>query len=60
MPDLIKPIVFSSLYKQLVWGGRAFETLYGRSLPEHHSPYGESWELSGRIEDQSLVLVTQV
>ncbi len=37
-----------------VWGGRTLEQVYGRSLPDSQ-PYGESWELSDREGEQSVV-----
>ncbi|MEM9080215.1 MAG: type I phosphomannose isomerase catalytic subunit [Verrucomicrobiota bacterium] len=48
------PISFTPLYKTRVWGGRTLETLYQRPLPDDQ-PYGESWELVDREDDQSLV-----
>lgn len=48
------PITFHPLYKTRVWGGRLLESLYHRSLPDEQ-PYGESWELVDREEDQSIV-----
>lgn len=38
-----------------VWGGRALETLYGRRLPDAQRPYGESWEMVDRSDEQSIV-----
>lgn len=37
-----------------VWGGRSLETVYSRELPDDQ-PYGESWEISDRENEQSLV-----
>ena len=37
-----------------VWGGRALEHAYGRELPDE-SPYGESWEIVDRRDEQSVV-----
>lgn len=37
-----------------VWGGRTLETNYQRNLPDAQ-PYGESWELSDREDEQSVV-----
>lgn len=48
------PITFQPLYKTRVWGGRMLESRYNRSLPDEQ-PYGESWELVDREEDQSVV-----
>ena len=48
-------ITFIPLYKERVWGGRELETKYGRSLPQPDRPYGESWEMVDRSDEQSLV-----
>jgi mannose-6-phosphate isomerase len=37
-----------------VWGGRSLETNYDRPLPDDQ-PYGESWEISDREGEQSLI-----
>ena len=37
-----------------VWGGRSLETIYQRNLPDDQ-PYGESWEMSDRPDEQSIV-----
>ena len=39
---------------QRVWGGRCLETVYQRELPDD-APYGESWEISDREHEQSVV-----
>ncbi|MEM9414633.1 MAG: type I phosphomannose isomerase catalytic subunit [Planctomycetota bacterium] len=47
MPEttLLYPLLFEPIYKEKVWGGRAFERL-GRTLPgDADTPIGESWEL---------------
>jgi mannose-6-phosphate isomerase len=38
-----------------VWGGRELERVYGRKLPSAGRPYGESWELVDREDEQSVV-----
>lgn len=48
------PITFAPLYKTRVWGGRQLASLYQRPLPDEQ-PYGESWELVDRADDQSVV-----
>lgn len=50
----MKPIRFRPLYMTRVWGGRALATTYARALPDKQ-PYGESWELSDRENEQSVV-----
>lgn len=51
----MKFIQFEPIYKERVWGGRRLERSLGRSLPDS-APYGESWEIVDRQEDQSVVL----
>lgn len=51
---MMLPISFQPLYMQRVWGGRKFATLYNRQLPDQQ-PYGESWEISDRENEQSVV-----
>ncbi|MDA0812838.1 MAG: TIGR04282 family arsenosugar biosynthesis glycosyltransferase [Verrucomicrobia bacterium] len=48
-------ILLAPIYQERVWGGRTLETLYGRTLPEPETPYGESWEVVDREEAQSIV-----
>ena len=48
-------ITFTPLYMERVWGGRELETIYGRTLPESTTPYGESWEMTDRPGEQSIV-----
>lgn len=49
-------IRFASLYQERVWGGRHFNSLYGRNLPDQNAVYGESWEVCDRAEAQSVVI----
>ncbi len=51
----MEPITFKPLYMQRVWGGRELERVYGRSLPDPHLPFGESWEIVDRENEQSVV-----
>ncbi len=48
-------ITFTPLYMERIWGGRELETIYGRTLPNPSSPYGESWEMTDRPDEQSVV-----
>ena len=50
-PDF--PILFEPLAMQRVWGGRKFETLLGKRIPE--GTIGELWEMVDRPEAQSIV-----
>jgi mannose-6-phosphate isomerase len=51
----VEPITFKPLYMQRVWGGRELERVYGRELPDAVQPYGESWEVVDRTDEQSIV-----
>lgn len=48
-------ITFSPLYMERVWGGRELEHVYNRSLPKPDTPFGESWEMTDRPDEQSVV-----
>jgi mannose-6-phosphate isomerase len=48
------PLTFEPVFKPRVWGGRTLETLYGKQLPSS-GPIGESWEISDRPGDESLI-----
>jgi mannose-6-phosphate isomerase len=47
-------LTFQPLYQTRVWGGRRLETLLQRALPEPETPFGESWEISDRAQEQSF------
>ncbi len=51
----MEPITFTPIYMQRVWGGRELERIYGRTLPDSKSPFGESWEVVDRENEQSIV-----
>ena len=53
MPSLY-PLTFQPRFKERVWGGRSLETIYGKRLPPN-VPIGESWEISDRPGDESVV-----
>jgi len=48
------PLRFYEIYKPKIWGGRALETVLGKSLPAGET-VGESWELSDHFDDLSVV-----
>ena len=50
------PIKFQAIYQERVWGGRELETTYGRTLPKDGVPFGESWEITDREDEQSVVV----
>ena len=55
MSDNQEPLTFVPLYMQRVWGGRELENVYARTLPDQENPYGESWEIVDRENEQSVV-----
>ncbi len=48
------PIKFKKCFIEKVWGGRAFETVLGMSLPKEKR-IGESWEVSSHKNGMSIV-----
>ena len=48
------PLTFKPIFKDRVWGGRRLEQLYRKSLPPG-VPIGESWEISDRPGDVSVI-----
>lgn len=52
---LLNPLRFAPVYQPRPWGGRRLATVLGRRLPDEHTKYGESWEISDRPECQSIV-----
>lgn len=53
MPALY-PLTFKPIFKERVWGGRSLERLYRKPLPIG-APIGESWEISDRPGDASVI-----
>jgi len=51
----MEPIKFKPIYQERVWGGRTLASLYNRELPDGTTPFGESWELTDREHEQSVV-----
>jgi mannose-6-phosphate isomerase len=51
---MLYPLTFHPIFKERVWGDRKIETLYGKALPAD-KPIGESWEISDRPEDVSVI-----
>jgi mannose-6-phosphate isomerase len=51
---MLYPLTFRPIFKQRVWGGRKLEELYHKPLPPG-LPIGESWEISDRPGDASVV-----
>ena len=51
---VLYPLTFHPIFKERVWGGREIERLYGKKLPPGR-PIGESWEISDRPGDASVI-----
>ena len=51
---MLYPLTFKPIFKERVWGGRNIEKLFGKNLPPDQ-PIGESWEISDRPGDVSVV-----
>lgn len=51
---MLYPLTFRPIFKERVWGGRNLERLYAKPLPPT-VPIGESWELSDRPGDVSVI-----
>ena len=51
---MLYPFTFRPVFKERVWGGRELERLYRKPLPPG-VPIGESWEISDRPGDVSVI-----
>jgi mannose-6-phosphate isomerase len=51
---VLYPLTFHPIFKERIWGGRELEKLYGKKIPAG-KPIGESWEISDRPGDASVV-----
>ncbi len=49
------PLTFAPLLKHRIWGGTRIGSSLGRPLPPNQPHIGESWEISDRPDDQSVV-----
>ena len=54
MKSILYPFVFQPIFKERIWGGRELERLFSKKLPAD-KPIGESWEISDRPGDESVV-----
>jgi mannose-6-phosphate isomerase len=55
MKSILYPLVFRPIFKERIWGGRELERLFNKKLPAA-KPIGESWEISDRPGDESVVI----
>src|SRR4051812_75155 len=51
---MLYPFLFHPIFKERIWGGRNLERLYKKNLPPI-VPIGESWEISDRPGDESVI-----
>lgn len=51
---MLYPLIFRPIFKERIWGGDALRRLYGKSPPAGR-PIGESWEISDRPSDISVI-----
>jgi mannose-6-phosphate isomerase len=51
---MLYPFTFQPIFKERVWGARNLERLYRKALPPG-APIGESWEISDRPGDVSVI-----
>lgn len=51
---MLYPLIFHPIFKERIWGGRNLERLYRKQLPPG-IPIGESWEVSDRPGDESVI-----
>lgn len=49
------PLLFSSIYKEAIWGGQKIKTLYARDTHCVSTLIGEAWEIVDRQDAQSIV-----
>ena len=49
------PLLFTPIYKEVMWGGEMLRTHLNRQLPKAKVPIGESWEIVDRDDAVSIV-----
>ncbi len=54
-PKQIYPLLFTPIYKEVMWGGNMLKSHLRRKTPEKKLPIGESWEIVDREGDVSVV-----
>lgn len=55
MESHIYPLLFEPVYKHIIWGGDKLSSYIGIKTPECTLPVGESWLVTDRPGDQSVV-----
>ena len=54
-PKHIYPLLFTPIYKEVIWGGAMLKTHLRRKTPTAKLPIGEAWEIVDRDGDVSVV-----
>ena len=49
------PILFTPIYKEVIWGGKMLESHLHRKMTETKVPVGESWEIVDREDEVSII-----
>ena len=49
------PLLFTPIYKGVIWGGDMLNSSLHRDLPKANAPIGEAWEIVDRESDVSIV-----
>jgi mannose-6-phosphate isomerase len=47
------PIIFTPIYKEMIWGGKRLAEMFGRKLPSNK--VGESWDISCRPNEMGVI-----
>jgi len=47
------PLLFTPIYKEMIWGGNRLETMYKRIIPSGKT--GESWDISCRTKEMGII-----
>lgn len=53
MEPKLYPLIFAPIYKNTIWGGRLFASIFNRELPE--GLIGESWDVAAHKHGTSVV-----
>lgn len=53
--DQLYPLLFKPIYKEIMWGGKLMKKTLKRDLPKTNGPIAESWEISDRKGDESVI-----
>jgi mannose-6-phosphate isomerase len=53
---MLYPLLFRPILKPRIWGGEKLHKVFGKRTPEENNKIGESWELSGLEDSESVVI----